>query len=182
MLPIPLDPPTVPDRLVDLSLAHYSAAPIGQILYSAQHFRPMRKPRGLWLSVDSFKDGWADYLSSAHRFPDLLAYRATVVPAPNSRLLWLKNPQEIADFNTGFGERDGIGSLVRWDRVAEHFQGIIIAPHCWTSRIAVETEWYYSWDCASGCVWDCNAIRVHGSVPNPDQAVEAGRNRGSRSC
>ena len=38
------------------------------------------------------------------------------------------------------------------------YQGIIIAPYLWTRRHHESTGWYYSWDCASGVIWDARAI------------------------
>lgn len=47
---------------------------------------------------------------------------------------------------------------IDWDRVASKHDGIIIAPYCWQQRLKDETFWYYSWDCASGCIWHPRAV------------------------
>ncbi len=44
------------------------------------------------------------------------------------------------------------------DQVAKLYQGIIIAPYCYSIRLDNDCFWYYPWDCASGCIWDATAI------------------------
>ena len=40
--------------------------------------------------------------------------------------------------------------------------GIIIAPYQWYCRMTV--DWYYTWDCASGCIWNLDAIESVNAV------------------
>ena len=47
---------------------------------------------------------------------------------------------------------------IDWRLVAEEWQGIVIAPYLWERRFDSDARWYYSWDCASGCIWDHRAI------------------------
>jgi hypothetical protein len=47
-------------------------------------------------------------------------------------------------------------SYIDWPRVAERFDGVIIAPYQWKHRL--ELMWYYGWDCASGCIWNARAV------------------------
>ena len=37
--------------------------------------------------------------------------------------------------------------------------GIIISPYQWDCRLALESGWYYGWDCSSGCIWDISCIQ-----------------------
>lgn len=46
-----------------------------------------------------------------------------------------------------------------WIDVASRYSGIEIAPYQWKRRIHPSTFWYYTWDCASGCIWDLSAIK-----------------------
>lgn len=48
--------------------------------------------------------------------------------------------------------------LIDWRRVAESYQGIVIAPYVWARRHHLASGWYYAWDCASGCIWDSAAV------------------------
>jgi hypothetical protein len=47
---------------------------------------------------------------------------------------------------------------IDWYRVAEQYDGIIITPYIYERRLTEYTTWYYSWDCASGCIWNGKAI------------------------
>ncbi len=49
---------------------------------------------------------------------------------------------------------------VDWTRIASEYQGIIIAPYVWECRLNDSCNWYYGWDCASGCIWDAAAVAL----------------------
>ena len=50
--------------------------------------------------------------------------------------------------------------LINWSRVEEDYQGIVICPYQDKNRM--EHLWYYSWDHASGCIWNPELIsNVH---------------------
>lgn len=46
--------------------------------------------------------------------------------------------------------------LINWSRVYEDYQGIVICPYQDKNRM--EHLWYYSWDHASGCIWNPELI------------------------
>lgn len=46
--------------------------------------------------------------------------------------------------------------FIDWQAVASDHDGIIISPYNWPARH--EMIWYYPWDCASGCIWNADAI------------------------
>jgi hypothetical protein len=64
---------------------------------------------------------------------------------------------------------------IEWRKVAERFDGIIIAPYIWQRRLDLESSWYYSWDCASGCIWNASAVRE--IVPMYESLVEAAQTK-----
>jgi hypothetical protein len=41
---------------------------------------------------------------------------------------------------------------IDWERLAKEYDGVEIAPYQWQRRLS-DQRWYYSWDCASGCIW-----------------------------
>ena len=45
-----------------------------------------------------------------------------------------------------------------WQAVAQNWQGILIPQYLWSMRLNSRHAWYYSWDCASGCIWNPEAI------------------------
>ena len=83
-----------------------------------------------------------------------------VVLAPNAAVLTIPTAFDLDLFTEEYIERGEARYLsrIRWDRVAERYQGIVIAPYHWSRRMADHTFWYYGWDCASGCIWDAAAV------------------------
>jgi hypothetical protein len=87
---------------------------------------------------------------------------------PGASILRLNNAADIDAFSKEYSfsifadlpdapplflmQRDGI----RWDKVAERYQGILIPNYIWEKRM--DPFWYYPWDCASGCIWNVDAI------------------------
>jgi hypothetical protein len=52
--------------------------------------------------------------------------------------------------------RIGLGEI-NWPKVAEKYAGVEITPYLYEKRLS--SHWYYGWDCASGVVWDINAVK-----------------------
>ena len=62
--------------------------------------------------------------------------------------------------------------IINWLAVARDYDGILIAPYCYTRRMTL--DWYNTWDCASACVWNARAIeRVDyvGKIEHPREAA-----------
>jgi hypothetical protein len=125
------------------------------------------KPAGLWLSVDGEHDWY--WWCRAERFPcGHLRYKVRI--QHEERLLWITSPDELHAFTekynvdvTSYFHVDGkpdlnwYGHYIDWKAVAKAYGGIIIAPYQWSLRM--QYMWYYTWDCASGCIWDADCIR-----------------------
>lgn len=146
----------------ELSLSHFSSAPLGEIRSTEQGWKDdyrscYDKPKGFWLSVDGEHD-WRSWCSS--EMPSWLEgktrYRIHV--ADWSRLLVLTDALDLDCFTERYG-RDTPRynqTYIDWPAVAEIHSGIVIAPYCWSRRM--HHSWYYGWDCASGCIWNAEAI------------------------
>jgi hypothetical protein len=139
-----------------MTLKHYAFAPL---VLRQQGYRQMVdfKPQGLWVSVEG-PDDWVQWcLAEDYRFGRFVH---TVKLRKSNHICFLRTPSEIRDFTSDHrverypGDRLGIN----WPDVARAFSGIVIAPYQWECRHDPETFWYYPWDCASGCIWDLNAI------------------------
>lgn len=135
-------------------LTHYSPTPV-VLRDGSTSQEPGLKPSGFWVSVDEAGDGWADWCRAEQFRLESLSAVQTVTLASDSKVLWIKTAGELAEFDQKFqlGRWDGVD----WPRVAQSYQGIIIAPYQWRHRNNL--MWYYGWDCASGCIWDTAAIQ-----------------------
>lgn len=131
-----------------MRLSHFSNAAVIEPRSVEQDSR--FKPRGLWVSVDG-EDDWPWWCAAEEYSIGPNRFRVEVA---DDRLLVLATVDQIREFDREFclGRRD-----VDWAAVAERWPGIIIAPYQWSLRLS-EVRWYYSWDCASGCIWDATVI------------------------
>jgi hypothetical protein len=143
------------------------------------------KPNGFWFDVDGDWQGWCE--TTGFR-PETFRYRHKVTILDPSGIIFLRRAKDIDAFTRRYARnlsgsirlmqsssdndefarrygRDLFGDILRqfsnyimWKEVAEEHSGIVVAPY---SRSRRETYlWYHGWSCASGCIWDTNAIRL----------------------
>lgn len=154
-------------------LLHYSAEPfVGPVRSEAQEGDEMLfKPRGLWLSVGN---AWQEWCREAEYGADRIVHVARVTLAPDANVLRLTSQADLDRFTDEYGDEEKDRSyhtrFIRWDRVAEKYDGIIIAPYIWERRL--ELMWYYGWDCASGCIWNTRAIESVSPLSERDAPSE----------
>lgn len=123
------------------------------------------KPTGLWVSVKG-DDDWQHWTQDNEFAEDttIPANEHTVTLTGNAQILTLGSMAEVFKFSDQFSldtswRRDhGRGYRIDWPLIAAQWDGIIIAPYQWECRYADRMFWYYGWDCASGCIWNLNAI------------------------
>jgi len=126
------------------------------------------KPRGLWLSDDS-NYGWKEWCTDEHFHLDALKHASHFQFSDEARIKWISSVAEMVYFTSDY--RRPIGStnimhFIDWPKVAEKYDGILITPYQWSQRMDV--MWYYSWDCASACVWNTDVLVL------VDQEVHSG--------
>lgn len=136
------------------------------------------KPRGFWVSIDNDWETWCkencmEGWIEEHSPVDFLLN--------TDDLFWLKTPESIDFFTYLFKAEDPGGwnsyrddsFYINWEHVvSKGMKGIIIAPYQWSRRMNV--NWYYSWDCASACIWDLSALTLVSEIASrkSDEFVE----------
>lgn len=135
-----------------MKLMHFSNAKTITVESRSQD-RSHYKPRGFWVSDESAEDGWSTWCRNESFGIGRNAF--SIELAPDVRLLSLTTDWDVRLFDQDFAAGDGY--YIDWPRVAQYHQGILITPYQWTLRLS-DVRWYYPWDCASGCIWDANAI------------------------
>jgi hypothetical protein len=152
---------------MELTFSHFSARPELKPVSVVDQMPVHHKPRGLWVSADG-EDDWPTWCEAEQFGLERLKYRFRVQLADG--WLHLDTPEAIVEFGEEFGVdiladvpdrpwRDGRQCLwVDWARVAQKWPGIVIAPYQWSMRLDMSHSWYYSWDVASGCIWDASII------------------------
>ncbi len=138
------------------------------------------KPNGLWVSVEGEYD-WPAWCRSEGFRTEKLVSATHVVLHRDARILHIDTAAGLALFSREYrrmppNESDLPLNLLKvgvdWSRIARTYQGIIIAPYQWAMRLDSDAEWYYSWDCASGCLWDASAVSELRALP--EQSAVAG--------
>ena len=131
------------------------------------------KPRGLWFSPVGAENSWEDWCRGEDFNIEGLAHRH-VLDLDETNLKMITSVAELDHFSIEYG-RDAWGPdndksfvywMINWRRLQrEGYKGIVISPYQWSRRLDMGrghgcvSDWYYPWDCASGCVWDSSAIR-----------------------
>lgn len=147
------------------SLLHYSSEPVERVHSVEQRVRPHFKPRGLWVSVEESADpepqSWREFCERSEWRLDALACVHEVALVPDAHILRISGALDLDAFTEAYKSLDlplYRPDIIEWSRVATKYQGIIISPYIWSRRLHDEYQWYYSWDVASGCIWDAAAV------------------------
>jgi len=170
-------------------LLHYSSKPIAAVRSTVQRAGD-NKPRGLWLSVEGEGD-WREWCE-AESYGDpskQLCYVTTL--APRAKVLRLATPAAVLRFAKRYACDPFMGPMaghtmyarlsIDWASVAAKYDGIIIAPYHWTLRHDRRVAWYYSWDCASGCIWNRRAVAALELVVDPSRSTPDALTKATRS-
>lgn len=143
----------------DLRLKHYSDAPVEfrrePVIQDGFRFD---KPRGFWVSVEG-EDDWKTWCEAEEFGLGRLAVEHDVTLTVDANVLLIDSLDALREFADKWKvERGDYRDGIQW-AVLEHFyDGIIIAPYQWGARLDPDTSFYYGWDCASGCIWNSDAI------------------------
>lgn len=118
------------------------------------------KPRGLWYAVGF---GWLDFttndFTSFYEEKEVYAFEISL---NGLNVLRITNYDELLKFEDVYlapNENEymkGRKFDVDWSKVAEHYDGIEIAPYIYKARMG--HFWYYGWDVASGCIWNTSKL------------------------
>jgi hypothetical protein len=121
------------------------------------------KPKGTWYGLG---DSWSEWVQG--NMPQWETDYAHVLEIDSSRILKIKNYNELLEFTEKYGIDDVFGSTfegkpvkdkIDWAKVKEDYAGIEIAPYIAEGRLNPLTSWYYTWDVASGAIWDSSAVK-----------------------
>jgi hypothetical protein len=168
-----------------MELIHYSEQPFvydPTRIYDPEEPHGYGKPVGLWVSVVG-PDDWPAWCEAEDFRTHALAHAVRIILRPDTTVLHLQSGQDLDKFHQIYSVETEFAARARawaspefirnqwpidWARVAEDYQGLIIAPYHWSHRFC-GPSWYYGFDCASGCIWDLGAIAsVEGIEVCPD--------------
>jgi len=156
-----------------MRLSHFSSVGIAPFIGRASQEERGRefamKPVGLWVSCDDHEMNWHDWCTSENFRIEQLVRSIKVKLREDANVMLITTPEQLVAFTAKYGyvpdfyhninippPAPYMQTYIDWKHVAEDYQGIIIAPYQWACRMDI--FWYYTWDCASGCIWDPAAI------------------------
>ena len=113
------------------------------------------KPEGLWYSCgDSWKEWVEEEMFGADRYQ--FSYEIEI----NSAAMYMiSSKEDIEKFHEKYITRGKFEKVIDWKAVQDDgYAGIEICPYRSEKRMSPSYFWYYTWDVASGCIWDKAAI------------------------
>lgn len=136
------------------------------------------KPRGLWFSPEDAEHTWHDWCHSEDFATERFTNKVSL-DIDESRLLVIDSGPALMDFSEKYG-RDAYDDFdfegrdqpnfkywtIDWQKVQGEYDGIVISPYQWEYRLHFGgpfhdvSNWYYPWDCASGCIWNPECVRT----------------------
>lgn len=166
-------------------MIHYSEEPIPSLderTYDQSEFIWQAKPNGLWFSVEGLENlpnnyNWKEWCESEKYRVEALAFPYEIILKEDANIVHLKSVEEIKEFTKQFPlttrdwDAEWDTCQLKWDKVKNKYQGIIIAPYQWDCRLSLESSWYYGWDCSSGCIWDLDCIKEFKLLENHAEAI-----------
>jgi hypothetical protein len=113
---------------------------------------PHSKPHGLWYGLGR---SWMEW-TQAEDFGDGYGHVYRLYLARGGMLV-LRTVADLDRFTERYS-RPYLKTMryIDWREVAATYDGMEIAPYQWSRRL--ELDWYYGWDCASGCIWAPRAV------------------------
>jgi len=139
---------------------HLSKNPIYKLEKRHYTQRPGDKPDGFWYG---FGDEWIDFTETAA--PERKGKYVYEVDINGSNVLQIKDYSKIAKFTKEHEYARQIipGKIfsIDWSRIEFKYDGIEINPYIDQARMDDEFLWYYSWDVASGCIWNLEKVDMN---------------------
>ena len=129
------------------------------------------KPDGFWYG---FGDEWIDWTETTGQYKGEYVYEVDI---NGSNILQIKDYSEIIEFTKEYGSSKqiapGIIFSIDWPRIELKYDGIEINPYIRQARLNHKTLWYYSWDVASGCIWNLDKVKIRLVGLLKDDTVDA---------
>ena len=138
---------------------HLSKYPIYKLEKRQYIQKPGDKPDGFWYG---FGDKWIDWAETAG--PEYMGEYVYEVDINDSKILQIKNYSEIIEFTQEYRSSKQIVPeiifSIDWPRIELKYDGIEINPYIGKARTDEKTLWYYTWDIASGCIWNLDKVKI----------------------
>lgn len=150
-----------------IKLIHFSIKPVEWVYTTKREQKVDYKPNGFWVSDEGEGNerGWKDWCEGESFATDRFVYENEIILSHKAKILFINSVNELDNFHNQYqaalpGMEKWGNHYIDWKAVAKDFQGILITPYLYERRFTEGMNWYYSWDCASGCIWNKSAIKL----------------------
>lgn len=121
--------------------------------------RAANKPTGFWYGIDN---AWIDWCES--NMPEWVTPHRYKLDIDMSKVLVVDTIEKMHDINKHVVNTDEYFHKFNYDIDWTYFdkkgyKGIEIPRYMHELRMNHDFFWYYSWDVASGCIWDTSIIK-----------------------
>lgn len=121
--------------------------------------KPGSKPNGFWYGIDN---SWVDWCTS--EMPEWVTPNRYRLEVDMTKVLVVDTIEKMYDLNRHVVNTDEYFHRYNYDIDWCHFEklgykGIEIPRYMYELRMKQDFFWYYSWDVASGCIWDTSIIK-----------------------
>jgi hypothetical protein len=84
-----------------------------------------------------------------------------IIDVDLSKMKVIRNYEQLLEFHNEYSTMNAMSGYphIDWNKVSQKFSGIEIVPYINETRFDEEIQWYYTWDVASGCIWDSSGIK-----------------------
>lgn len=155
-----------------MRLIHYSKKPLIAVRSKphSENGCGCYKTPGLWVSVEGEYD-WPWWCQGENWRIEDFVHATEIILKPEARICHLSTSKQLDAFTREFVPADRLGEWdcrIDWPRIRKEWQALIIAPYQWDRRLELHTSWYYGWDCASGVIWNADAVAELRPAELPD--------------
>ena len=130
------------------------------------HIQNRFKPVGLWYQCNGDWERW--YQSEMPHWANRFAFKHNVAIDSKANIIVLDTVEKMHSFNKKYLLKKKLNysfdKTIDWKQVAIDYDGIEIPYYQWSLRMHEDFNWYYSWDCASGCIWNTKHLTLKPSV------------------
>ena len=147
-------------------LTHHTNEPLQELrrIHQTPSESCWDKPIGLWVS-DEQDYGWLKWCVAEEFNEKGYQHHYTIDLHHEANVLWLRDTTDMRAFTKDFGYPDNSHyrnePIIPWEKVQDSYDGVLITPYHWELRMEDQFNWYYGWDCASGCIWNPEAIQSY---------------------
>jgi len=136
-------------------------------LYNKKYKQPILgvKPNGFWYGCNNDWYKWCKYegmneflLKYIHKISLNYNIKTTLNKPNKEKLLIINNEKDFIKFDKLYGITKQKYRYIIWKMVFNDFGGIEICPHFNKFVGNEKYMWYWSWDVASGCIWNIKTI------------------------